>query len=59
MFDEVHVVVVTPLAVTHELVTSTHEPGVLGVMAAGVGVPVVETELVIATSCGAAGSTPE
>jgi hypothetical protein len=50
IFDEVHVVVVTPLAERQELVTSTHAPGVAGVMAAGDGVPVVEVEVVRVTS---------
>jgi hypothetical protein len=59
MFDEVHVVVVTALAVTTLLVQSIQAPAVTGVIAAGVGVPVVDTALVTATSFGVVPSTPE
>jgi hypothetical protein len=59
MFDEVHVVVVTPDAVTTSLVQSIHAPLVTGVIEAGVAIAVVETDVVTATSWGFVASTPE
>lgn len=59
MFDEVHVVVVKPLAVTTPLTASMNAPEVSGVIAGGVGVVVVEMALVAATSWSVVPSTPE